>query len=83
MSEERGGMTIKQMRDFIVSLPKEFDEYFVVNGEVAAVQGQFYVRVDKPVVQLSVDEDSGELLILHQTEDEINDITSNLSDDNS
>lgn len=83
MSEERNGMTIKQMREFIMSLPKEFDEYFVVNGEVAAVQGQFYVRVDKPVVQLSVDEDSGELLILHQTEDEINDITSNLSDDNS
>lgn len=77
MSEEKGGMTIKEMRNFLISLPEDFDNFTIVNGEVAAVQGEFYVRIDKPVVQLSIDETSKELLILHQTEDEINDIQVN------
>ena len=67
----------KEMRNFLISLPEDFDNFTIVNGEVAAVQGEFYVRIDKPVVQLSIDETSKELLILHQTEDEINDIQVN------
>lgn len=82
MSEEKNGMTIREMKKFLGSLPKEFDEFTIVNGEVAAVQGEFYVRIDKPVVQLSVDEETGELLILHQTEEEINDITNTSENDN-
>ncbi len=74
MSEEKKGMTIKEMKNFINSLPENFNNFTIVNGELAEIQGQFYVRIDKPVVQISVDEETQELLILHQTEEEINNI---------
>lgn len=83
MSEEKNGMTIREFKSFINSLPLEFDGFTIVNGEVAAVEGQFYVRIDKPVVQISVDEETQELLILHQTEDEVNDIMNQLNNGDS
>lgn len=68
---EENKMTIKNLRDFLNSLPSEFNDFGVVNGEVGTFEDEHYYRVDKPVVQISVDEESKEFLILHQTQEEV------------
>lgn len=69
--EKRGGITITELKNFLNSLPDKFNDFNMVNGEVAGIDGEFYVRIDKPVIHLEIDEESGEFLILHQSEEEI------------
>lgn len=66
-------VTIGELREFILSLPEEFDNYPVINGEYIPIDDEHYGRVDKPVVFLTVDEETEELCILNQSEDEISD----------
>lgn len=80
MSNERTtGVTIGELKQFLNTLPAEFDSFGMVNGEVAEIAGQYYARIDKPIVHLEIDEESGEFLLLHQSEDEINDILKNVN----
>ena len=82
MSEEKAtGITIKELKDFLSKLPDTFDNFSMVNGEVAGLDGEFYVRIDKPVVHLEIDEASNEFLILHQSEEELNDILKSINGD--
>jgi hypothetical protein len=76
---EENKMTIKALRDFLNSLPSEFNDFGVVNGEVGEIQNEFFYRVDKPVIHLSVDEETQELLILHQTQDEVETIKNSIN----
>ena len=65
MEEERNtGVTIKELRQFLSKLPPEFDSFGMVNGEVAALGDSYYVRIDKPIVHLEIDEANKEFLIL-------------------
>lgn len=75
MSEtsENKGVTIRQLKTFLNRLPEEFDDFGMVNGEVAGIE-EFYVRIDKPIIHLEIDEESGEFLLLHQSEEELNKI---------
>jgi hypothetical protein len=75
MSEtsENKGVTIRELKTFLNSLPPDFDDFGMVNGEVAGVE-EFYVRLDKPIIHLEIDEETGEFLLLHQSEDELNEI---------
>ena len=70
-------LTIKELKGFLNSLPSSFDDYEITNGEYGKANDENYFRIDKPVIFLSVDEDTQELCILHQSEDEINDIITN------
>jgi len=80
MSKENKGMTIKELKDFLAKLPEKFDEYGMVNGEVAGVE-EFYVRVDKPIIHIEVDEQNEEFCLYHQSEEDIKDIISKSNDD--
>ena len=71
--EKTTGVTIKELKDFLARLPESFDTFGLVNGEVAGID-EYYVRIDKPIVHLEIDEDSGEFLLLHQSEQELEDI---------
>ena len=75
MSEtsENKGVTIRELKTFLNRLPEEFDDFGMVNGEVAGIE-EFYVRLDKPIIHLEIDEETGEFLLLHQSEDELNEI---------
>ena len=75
MSEtrENKGVTIRELKTFLNRLPEEFDDFGMVNGEVAGIE-EFYVRLDKPIIHLEIDEESGEFLLLHQSEEELNKI---------
>jgi hypothetical protein len=69
-------MTIKELKEFLETLPEEFNDYRVVNGEYGkfSVTDEFHYRTDKPVNASIVDEQTKELCLLHQTEEEINEI---------
>ena len=61
---------LKELRDWIDTLPKEFLEFDVVNAEegVLTEDGEYTYRMDKPVVSLNVDVENQEILILNQNE---------------
>jgi hypothetical protein len=64
-------MKLKELKEFFATLPVEFDEYTVVNGEYGVLNDQNYYRVDKPVATVMVDESTSEILLLHDLEDEL------------
>ena len=76
---ENKGITIKELKNFLNKLPESFDSYGMVNGEVAGLSGEFYARIDKPIIHLEIDEESGEFLLLHQSEEEITKIKDDLN----
>ena len=77
--EKNDGMTILELKNFLNSLPISFDTFTIVNGEVSTLGEDYYVRIDKPVVHLEIDENSKELLILHQTEEELKNIEESIN----
>lgn len=70
-------MILKELKDWIDTLPEEFMEFNVVNGEEGKLDDQHFYRLDKPVVSLLVDKESKEFILLSDknepfTDDEIN-----------
>jgi len=61
-------MKLNELRDFLNSLPVEFDEFPVVNGEYFVPEGEtdFHYRIDKPILSLIVDENTNEVVFLHE-----------------
>lgn len=78
--ETNKGVTIKELKNFLETLPKEFDSFGLVNGEVAGV-GDYYARIDRPIIHLEVDTESGEMMMLHQSETELSDILKQINGD--
>ena len=68
------GITIKNLKEFLATLPEEFDSYGLMNGEYGKANDEHYYRLDKPIIHMMVDEDTEELCILHQSEEEIDTI---------
>ena len=81
MSEtsENKGVTIRELKTFLNRLPEKFDDFGMVNGEVTSLEDEYYVRLDKPIVHLEIDEESGEFLLLHQSEEELNEIMNKIN----
>lgn len=74
------GITIKELRDFLDRLPSEMDSSPMVNGETFKIDENYYARVDKPIIEIRIDEETKEMLLLHKaelSEDEINKIVEN------
>jgi len=63
---------LKEVRDWIDTLPKEFLEFDVVNAEEGLLteDGEYTYRMDKPVVSLNVHVENQEILILNQNKDD-------------
>ena len=77
------GITIKELKQFLDILPEHMDSFEMVNGEVSELTDTgYYARVDKPIVHLEIDEENGEFLLLHQSEEEINKIIDNVKNGN-
>jgi hypothetical protein len=76
-------ITIKELKEFLNTLPEHFDEFEMSNGEVAQIDGEYYVRVDKPVLHLEIDEENKELLILNQPAEEIDEIEAQIKEERS
>lgn len=65
-------MTLQELKDWIESLPKDFLSYSVVNATVMSLdeEGDYSVRLDKPVTTLTVDEANQEILIMNDNLEE-------------
>ena len=69
------GITIKELKSFLNSIPEHMDEFEMVNGEVSELTDTgYYARVDKPIIHLEIDEETGEFLLLHQSQEEVDEI---------
>jgi|688.fasta_scaffold473587_5 hypothetical protein len=60
---------LKDLKEWVNSLPEEFLEYDVVQGEEGKIDEEFYYRIDKPITSLNVDEETKEILILIEGKD--------------
>jgi hypothetical protein len=61
-------MILKELKEWINSLPPDFEQFSVVNGEYGEFEGEFKYRVDNPITTLLVDEETKEIVILNNTE---------------
>lgn len=68
-------MKLFELKEFINSLPQEMDNFVVVNGEYGLLDptddNSMVYRVDKPVLIISVDENDQEIVLLHQTREDL------------
>lgn len=75
-------MKLSELKEFINSLPKEMDDFTVVNGEYGFMDPEneegFIYRVDKPVLAINVDDKDMEVVLLHQTREDLTNV--NLGD---
>lgn len=67
------------MKEFINGLSEEFDDYYVVNGEVGVQESEgdeedIVYRCDKPIISIFLDEEGEELCFLHQTREDVAEI---------
>lgn len=63
-------MILKELKEWINKLPEIYDEYTVVNGEYGSIDGEYMYRLDKPVITLAVDQETKEILILNDIQND-------------
>jgi hypothetical protein len=59
-------MKTKELLEFLKTLPEEFLDYSIVNGEEGIFEDEIRYRVDKPIVSVIVDEETKEVVLCHQ-----------------
>ena len=68
-------MTLAELKEFINKLPQDVDDYIVVNGEYGFIdpndENSLVYRADKPVLMITVDKNDKEILLLHQTREDV------------
>ena len=68
-------MTLKELKEFLVSIPEEADSFEIVNGEVGYIDptdpDSMVYRADKPIIALYVDESTNEICFFHQTQEDV------------
>jgi hypothetical protein len=72
-------LTIGEMKTFLNRLGGEYDNHELFNGEFSVIEGEYYARVDNPVLYLEIDKENSSLLLLHQTKDDIKTILKELN----
>jgi hypothetical protein len=65
-------MKLNELKEWINNLPSDFDEYTVVNGEYGLIDEQYVYRVDKPITTCVIDEETKELVLLNDIENNVN-----------
>ncbi len=68
-------MKLKELKEYITSLPSRLNDFEVVNGEMVLVkEDEALMLVNHSVSTVYVDESTKEIQFLHQSEDEIKDL---------
>lgn len=74
-------MTLKELKDYITSLPTRLDNFSIVNGEMIVVKDeQSLALINHSVQTVFVDESTKEIQFLHQSEDDVRDLLIDKSD---
>jgi hypothetical protein len=64
-------MKLNELKDWITNLPSDFDEFTVVNGEYGIIDEEHMYRVDKPITTCIIDQETKELVLLNDTNDNV------------
>lgn len=64
-------MNLGELKGWVNSLPEELDSFEIVNGEIGMLGEEYHYRVDKPIVACTVDEESKEIIFMHQAEKQL------------
>ena len=65
-------MTVKELKDFLKTLPKELNDFSVVFSEVKSLDESRWARKDTPLQSAVVDSASEELILAtHETVDDM------------
>ena len=75
-------MNLGELKTWLNTLPEEFDAFEVVNGEVGMLGEEYHYRVDKPIAACTVDEQTKEIIFMHQAEKELTQEDSKKEDGN-
>jgi tricorn protease-like protein len=68
-------MELRELKQFINSIPEYMDGFNVVNGEFGlATDGNTFVMTNNEVMTIYVDEKNQEVQFLHQTDKDVKDI---------
>lgn len=59
-------MKLREIKEWIESLPEGFLEFEVMNSEEGSLMNEYSYRLDKPLIELNVDEDTQEILFLNK-----------------
>jgi hypothetical protein len=77
-------MKLKELKEYINSLPDRLNEFNVVNGELIVVKDeQSLALINHTVMTVYVDEPNKEIQFLHQSEDDVKDLLTDKGDGNS
>ena len=63
-------MNLREFIEWVNTLPKEFMEYDIVAAELGVIDEEYHYRLDKPITALNVDEETKEILFLHEMDDD-------------
>lgn len=63
-------MDLKELKTWVNSLPEEFDDYTVVNGEIGMLEDEYWYRMDKPITTLNVDLENREIFIFNDADND-------------
>lgn len=65
-------MTLKELKQYINAIPNEYDNLLVVNGEFTiAKDGNTFVMSNNEVMTVFIDNKTGEIQFLHQTDKDV------------
>jgi hypothetical protein len=70
-------MTLLEFKNWINSLPEAFNEFTIVNGEFGVLtyndagEEEYTYRIDKPVIGMTVDEETKEIVIANEPSEPI------------
>lgn len=68
-------MTLKELKEYIGSLPARLDHFNVVNGELVVLKDEESLAlINHSIVTAYVDESTKEIQFLHQSEQDIKDL---------
>lgn len=68
-------MTLKELKKYINTIPDEYDNLLVVNGEFClAKDGNTFVMTNNEVMTVFIDNKTGEIQFLHQTDKDVKDM---------
>jgi len=75
-------MILKELKEYILSIPEDMDEFTVVNGEFTLDKdGNTFVMENNQVHTAYVDINNKEIQFLHQTDKEVKDMILGLDGD--
>jgi hypothetical protein len=64
-------MNLGELKTWLNTLPEEFDKFEIVNGDFGVLNDQYHYRVDKPILACTVDDQTKEIIFMHQTDKEL------------